>query len=94
MSEIKVKEANFQKHANKLESASIGRYLPLKNGNMPYSRANSINELRSALIDLVDVVERFQTVTKKDSDRLTQMGTAYATQDQSAGQKISQLEVR
>lgn len=94
MSEIKVQETTFQIHATNLLSASDGSYLPLKNGNMPYSRANSINELRSALIDLVDVVERFQTVTKKDSDRLTQMGTAYATQDKNIGQKISQLEVR
>ncbi|WP_270997350.1 DUF3130 domain-containing protein [Listeria seeligeri] len=94
MSEIKVQETTFQSHASNLASASEGSYLPLKNGNMPYSRANSINELRSALIDLLDVVERFQTVTKKDSERLTQMGTAYATQDKSAGQKISQLEVR
>ncbi|PZF88244.1 TIGR04197 family type VII secretion effector [Listeria ivanovii] len=64
MSEIKVKTATFQKHANQLESASNGNYLPLKNGNIAYSRANSINQLRSALIDLVDVMEGFQQVAK------------------------------
>ncbi|MBF2481956.1 DUF3130 domain-containing protein [Listeria seeligeri] len=94
MSEIKVKEATFQKHANKLESANNGNYLPLKNGNMAYSRANSIDQLRSALIDLVDVVENFQTVTKKDASRLKKMGKSYAKQDKSTGQKISQLGVR
>lgn len=93
MSEIKVKEATFQKHANTLESANNGNYLPLKNGNMAYSRANSINELRSALIDLVDVVDNFQEVTKKDASRLKKMGKSYAKQDKSTGQKISQLEV-
>ncbi|MBC1597535.1 DUF3130 family protein, partial [Listeria seeligeri] len=49
MSEINVKETIFQQHANTLESANDGEYFPLKNGNMPYSRANSINQLRSAL---------------------------------------------
>ncbi|AIS59811.1 DUF3130 domain-containing protein [Listeria ivanovii] len=94
MSEIKVQETTFQKHANKLESGSNGNYLPLKNGNMAYSKANSINQLRSVLIDFVDVVENFQAVTKKDASRLKMMGKAYAKQDQNAGQKISQLEVR
>ncbi|MBF2559257.1 DUF3130 family protein, partial [Listeria seeligeri] len=63
-------------------------------GNMPYSRANSINQLRSALSDLVGVVENFQEVTKKDADRLEKMGKAYAKQDKSAAKKIGQLEVR
>ncbi|MBK2002888.1 DUF3130 domain-containing protein [Listeria ivanovii subsp. londoniensis] len=94
MSEIKVQETTFQKHVNKLESGSNGNYLPLKNGNMAYSKANSINQLRSVLIDFVDVVENFQAVTKKDASRLKMMGKAYAKQDQNAGQKISQLEVR
>ncbi|HHP9242121.1 TPA: DUF3130 domain-containing protein [Listeria monocytogenes] len=94
MSEIKVQETTFQKYVNKLESGSNGNYLPLKNGNMAYSKANSINQLRSVLIDFVDVVENFQAVTKKDASRLKMMGKAYAKQDQNAGQKISQLEVR
>ncbi|WP_271002013.1 DUF3130 family protein [Listeria seeligeri] len=84
MSEIKV-----QSHATNLVSASDGSYLPLKSGNMPYSKANSINELRSVLVDLLDVVECFQTVTKKDASRLEMMGKAYVKQDQNAGQKIS-----
>ncbi|MBC2012057.1 DUF3130 domain-containing protein [Listeria marthii] len=94
MREIQVNEATFQKHASNLESKSAGSYLPLKGGNMAYSRANSINQLRSALIDLVDVVEDFQAVTKQDAGRLKKMGMAYAKQDQAMGQKINQLEVR
>ncbi|EAH3134304.1 DUF3130 family protein, partial [Listeria monocytogenes] len=53
MREIKVDERTFQQHATKLASESTGSYLPLKNGNMAYSRANSIDQLRSALIELV-----------------------------------------
>lgn len=94
MREIKVNEATFQKHATNLVSKSTGSYLPLKNGNMAYSRANSINQLRLALIELVDVVEGFQHVTKQDANRLKKMGIAYAKQDQVMGQKINQLEVR
>ncbi|ECL7817908.1 TPA: DUF3130 domain-containing protein [Listeria innocua] len=94
MREIKVNEATFQQHATKLASESKGSYLPLKNGNMVYSRANSINQLRSTLIELVDVVEDFQHVTKKDASRLKKIGLAYAKQDQLMGQKINQLEVR
>ncbi|WP_086162894.1 DUF3130 domain-containing protein [Listeria monocytogenes] len=94
MREIKVSEVTFQQHATKLASKSSGRYLPLKNGNMAYSRANSIDQLRSALIDLVDVVEDFQHVTKQDAGRLKKMGIAYTKQDQLMGQKINQLEVR
>ncbi|MCD2224530.1 DUF3130 domain-containing protein [Listeria cossartiae] len=94
MREIKVNEATFQQHATKLASESTGSYLPLKNGNMAYSRANSINQLRSALIDLVGVVEDFQHVTKQDANRLKKIGNAYAKQDQVMGQKINQLEVR
>lgn len=92
--EIKVNEATFQQHATKLVSKSSGSYLPLKNGNMAYSRANSIDQLRSALIELVDVVEDFQHVSKQDASRLKKMGIAYAKQDQLMGQKINQLEVR
>ncbi|EAA0193929.1 DUF3130 family protein [Listeria monocytogenes] len=98
MREIKVNEATFQQHATKLVSKSSGSYLPLKNGNMAYSRANSIansiDQLRSALIELVDVVEDFQHVSKQDASRLKKMGIAYAKQDQLMGQKINQLEVR
>ncbi|EAD0101701.1 DUF3130 family protein, partial [Listeria monocytogenes serotype 1/2a] len=54
----------------------------------------SIDQLRSALIDLVGVVEDFQHVTKQDAGRLKKMGIAYAKQDQVMGQKINQLEVR
>ncbi|CUM22594.1 conserved hypothetical protein [Listeria monocytogenes] len=46
------------------------------------------------MIELVDVVEDFQHVTKKDASRLKKMGIAYAKQDQLMGQKINQLEVR
>lgn len=92
--EIKVNEATFQQHATKLASKSSGSYLPLKNGNMVYSRANSIDQLRSALIDLVGVVEDFQQVTKQDASRIKKMGIAYAKQDQLMGQKMNQLEVR
>lgn len=92
--EIKVNEVTFQQHATKLASKSSGKYLPLKNGNMAYSRASSIDQLRSALIDLLGVVEDFQHVTKQDASRLKKMGIAYAKQDQLMGQKINQLEVR
>ncbi|EGK2527089.1 DUF3130 domain-containing protein [Listeria monocytogenes] len=94
MREIKVNEATFQQHATKLASKSSVNYLPLKNENMAYSRANSIDQLRSALIELVDVVEDFQQVTKQDANRLKKMGIAYAKQDQVMGQKIHQLELR
>ncbi|AQP75668.1 hypothetical protein JU62_01790 [Listeria monocytogenes] len=33
----------FQQHATKLASKSSGSYLLLKNGNIAYSRANSID---------------------------------------------------
>ncbi|EBF5161217.1 TPA: DUF3130 family protein [Listeria monocytogenes] len=94
MSEIKITEGTFQKHATQLIIANNGNYLPLQNGNMAYSRANSIDQLRSALIELVDVVEDFQHVIKQDASRIKKMGIAYAKQDQVMGQKIDQLEVR
>ncbi|WP_073999641.1 DUF3130 domain-containing protein [Listeria monocytogenes] len=94
MREIKVDERNFQPQATKLARESTGSYLTMKKGNKAYSKANSIDQLRSALIELVDDVEDFQHVTKKDASRLKKMGIAYAKQDQLMGQKIKQLEVR
>ncbi|EFR98086.1 conserved hypothetical protein, partial [Listeria ivanovii FSL F6-596] len=43
---------------------------------------------------LVDVVEDFQQVAKKDAARLEKMGKAYNKQDKNVAKKISQLEVR
>ncbi|MBC1322264.1 DUF3130 family protein, partial [Listeria welshimeri] len=50
MSEIKVKEETVKKYSSDMkESAKTMDYLPMKDGNMAFSRANSINQLRTAL---------------------------------------------
>ncbi|MBC1738169.1 DUF3130 family protein [Listeria seeligeri] len=63
MSEIKVLESDLKECATKLgEKGKAVEYLPMKEGNMAYSRANSINHFRTAMVDLVEAVDVFQDV--------------------------------
>ncbi|EAC4330570.1 TPA: DUF3130 family protein [Listeria monocytogenes] len=83
MNEIKVKEASLTKYAIKLESkGKSAEYLPMKGGNMAYSQANSINHFRTALFDLVDVVDNFQNVVGTDAKRLKELGASFTRKDQ------------
>ncbi|EEJ0014714.1 DUF3130 domain-containing protein [Listeria innocua] len=83
MSEVKVREATLKKHATKLESkAKTIEYLPMKGGNMAYSRANSINHFRTALFDLVEAVDNFQGVVGTDAKRLKELGASFTHKDQ------------
>ncbi|MBC2130744.1 DUF3130 domain-containing protein [Listeria innocua] len=83
MSEVKVREATLKKHATKLESkAKTIEYLPMKGGNMAYSRANSINHFRTALFDLVEAVGDFQNVVGTDTKRLKELGASFTHKDQ------------
>ncbi|MHC5291664.1 DUF3130 family protein [Listeria welshimeri] len=79
MSEIKVKEETVKKYSSDMkESAKAMDYLPMKDGNMAFSRANSINQLRTALFDLV---EAFQVVVETDATRLKNLGESFASKD-------------
>lgn len=82
MSEIKVKEETVKKYSFDMkESAKAMDYLPMKDGNMAFSRANSINQLRTALFDLVEAVEAFQVVVETDATRLKNLGESFASKD-------------
>lgn len=82
MSEIKVKEETVKKYSSDMkESAKAMDYLPMKDGNMAFSRANSINQLRTALFDLVEAVETFQVVVETDATRLKNLGDSFASKD-------------
>lgn len=82
MSEIKVKEETVKKYSSDMkESAKAMDYLPMKNGNMAFSRANSINQLRTALFDLVEAVEAFQVVVETDATRLKNLGESFVSKD-------------
>ncbi len=82
MSEIKVKEETVKKYSSDMkESAKAMDYLPMKDGNMAFSRANSINQLRTALFDLVEAVEAFQVVVETDATRLKNLGESFASKD-------------
>ncbi len=61
---------------------------------MAYSRANSTNELRTSIFELLEAVEVFQQVAQQDADRLKKMGASFAKQDTSLGKQVNQLEVR
>ncbi|CAM4026575.1 DUF3130 domain-containing protein [Listeria booriae] len=94
MREIKVDEENLQKYATLFGKIDNKAYTPLRNGNMSYTRANSINEFRNNLVDLVLAVEKIQQAVSQDALRVKQMGTAFAKQDRALGQEIGQMEVR
>lgn len=82
MSEIKVKEETVKKYSSDMkETAEAMDYLPMKDGNMAFSRANSINQLRTALFDLVEAVEAFQVVVETDATRLKNLGESFASKD-------------
>lgn len=82
MSEIKVKEETVKKYSSDMkESAKAMDYLPMKDGNMAFSRASSINQLRTALFDLVEAVEAFQVVVETDATRLKNLGESFASKD-------------
>lgn len=82
MSEIKVKEETVKKYSFDMkESAKAMDYLPMKDGNMAFSRANSIDQLRTALFDLVEAVEAFQVVVETDATRLKNLGESFASKD-------------
>lgn len=82
MSEIKVKEETVKKYSSDMkESAKAMDYLPMKDGNMAFSRANSINQLRTALFDLVEAVEAFQVVVETDATRLKNLSESFASKD-------------
>lgn len=82
MSEIKVKEETVKKYSSDMkEPAEAMDYLPMKDGNMAFSRANSINQLRTALFDLVEAVEAFQVVVETDATRLKNLGDSFASKD-------------
>lgn len=94
MREIKADEENLQKYATLFGKIENKAYTPLRNGNMSYTRANSINEFRNNLVDLVLAVEKIQQAVSQDALRVKQMGTAFAKQDRALGQEIGQMEVR
>ncbi|EAD8888023.1 DUF3130 family protein [Listeria monocytogenes] len=57
MNEINVNEATLQKYASKLgRQVEAMRYLPMQDGNMTYSRANSISHFRTMLFDLKELL--------------------------------------
>ncbi|WP_271006141.1 DUF3130 domain-containing protein [Listeria seeligeri] len=94
MSEIKVNEETVKKYATKLgEKATAVGYLPMKGGNMPYSRANSINHFRTAMFDLVEAVDAFQGVVETDAVRLKELGLSFTNKDRELERSMG-LEVK
>ncbi len=87
MREIKSNESVFHEHAEKMGKLKNEVYLPLRDGNMTETYATSINTLRTSLIDLVVTLEKMGNVTGQDARRLTDLGAAFAKQDQTLGQK-------
>ncbi|ECB9673087.1 DUF3130 family protein [Listeria monocytogenes] len=58
MNEINVNDATLQKYASKLgRQVEAMRYLPMQDGNMTYSRANSISHFRTTLFDLKELLQ-------------------------------------
>ncbi|EFS01616.1 DUF3130 domain-containing protein [Listeria seeligeri] len=94
MSEIKVREASLQKYATKLgNKGKAVEYLPMKEGNMAYSRANSINHFRTAMFDLVEAVDAFQGVVETDAVRLKELGLSFTNKDRELERTMG-LEVK
>ncbi|KXW92626.1 hypothetical protein AWJ00_06770 [Listeria monocytogenes] len=83
MNEIKVNEAILQNYASKIGyKVEVMGYLPMQDGNMTYSRANSINHFRTALFDLVEAVDNFRGVVGTDAKRLKELGASFTRKDQ------------
>ncbi|WP_270997318.1 DUF3130 domain-containing protein [Listeria seeligeri] len=94
MSEIKVREASLQKYATKLgNKGKAVEYLPMKDGNMAYSQANSINHFRTAMFDLVEAVDAFQGVVETDAVRLKELGLSFTNKDRELERSLG-LEVK
>lgn len=95
MTEIRVKESTFLNYATDLVNAGSGpSYTPLSSENMSYSRANSINDLRTAVIESIDIMDGAAVLGQKDAERLKKMGRAFTKQDLKAGQQMGKLGVR
>ncbi|WP_167630585.1 DUF3130 family protein, partial [Listeria valentina] len=52
------------------------------------------NDLRTAVMESIEVMNQVTQLSEKDAERLKKMGHAFAEQDRAAGQKINELEVR
>ncbi|MBC1516668.1 DUF3130 family protein [Listeria immobilis] len=87
---IKINAQTMTKHADNIESSVESMtYLPMKEGNMPYTQSNSINNFRQALRDFLEAIEDFQETLQSDSDRIDKIGKSTATMDEQAGQAIA-----
>ncbi|EUJ33776.1 hypothetical protein MFLO_01040 [Listeria floridensis FSL S10-1187] len=92
---LRVKESTFVQFAGELMEAGEGAtYRPFATGNMSYSRAHSINDLRTAMLESISIMDQVTQLTQKDAERLQKMGRAFTEQDRIAGQKIGELEMR
>ncbi len=65
----------------------------MKDGNMAYSRANSINHFRTAMFDLVEAVDVFQGVVETDAVRLKELGLSFTNKDRELERTMG-LEVK
>ncbi|MBC1778122.1 DUF3130 family protein [Listeria booriae] len=94
MAKINVNRDTMMNHAADLSSSVQGMaYHPMKNGNMSYTQSHSISQYRACLLDLLEVMETFESVVSEDAKRMKQIGEAYAQKDREVGQKLH-LEVR
>ncbi|MBC1529120.1 DUF3130 family protein [Listeria booriae] len=94
MAKISVNRDTMMNHAADLSSSVQGMaYHPMKNGNMSYTESHSISQYRACLLDLLEVMENFESVVSEDAKRIKQIGEAYAQKDREVGQKLH-LEVR
>ncbi len=93
--EIRVKESILVTYAADLAASRNGAaYRPLSAGNMSYSRANSINDLRTAIMESIEPMDLVSQLVEKDANRLKKMGQAFTEMDLAASQSIQELEVR
>ncbi|EFS02557.1 conserved hypothetical protein [Listeria seeligeri FSL S4-171] len=89
MTKINVNEETLKDYATKLkDKGEAVEYLPMQGGNMSYSRANSINHFRTAMFDLVEVVDEFQSIVSTDAKRLKQLGASFTKKDNELKQKM------
>ncbi|EIA3997130.1 DUF3130 domain-containing protein [Listeria monocytogenes] len=86
MDEIKVNEAILQNYASKIGyKVEVMGDLPMQDGNITYSRANSINHFRTVLFDLLEAVDNFRGVVGTDAKRLKELGASFTRKDQELG---------
>ncbi|WP_270998803.1 DUF3130 domain-containing protein [Listeria seeligeri] len=89
MTKINVNEETLKDYATKLkDKGEAVEYLPMQGGNMSYSRANSINHFQTAMFDLVEVVDEFQSIVSTDAKRLKQLGASFTKKDNELKQKM------